>query len=153
MSNLYTSIEDLPMWNWNKIHEKKDYTFLRVNRINGQCSKYNHALLKKTWEKIFEEYIEEFGFSGQFLAIMEKRKQIAFYQLEFIETGDFSIQTLIEVSEKELAQMMVKDEKNSLWKTKSVIEKLIGFQLDAKKITVVEFYSHISTLKKDGKLS
>lgn len=149
----YDSIEDLPIWNWNKCHEKNDYTFLKINRVNSQVTKEEFKKLREIWEKVFEEYINEFGFSKNFLAIMEKKKQIAFYQLDFIKTSDKSIRTLIEIAENELLDLIGDGAKASFWKSKATIEKLLGFQLDAKTVTVVEFYSHIENLKKDGKLS
>lgn len=149
----YTSIEDLPIWNWNKIHEKGDYTYLRLHRINSQNTKKEHAEMKLIWENMFEEYVQHFGFSKNFLDQLEKRKQIAFYQLEFIETGDTSLQTLIEITQRELKSLQVTDGKPAFWKTKALVEQLVRFQLDVKTTTVIEFYSHIEKLKQDGKLT
>lgn len=151
---LYNSIEDLPMWNWNMVHEKNDYTYLRRHRINGKCSKHNYQLLYRTWQKIFDQYIATFGFDKNFLNILEKKKQIAFYQLEFINSGDEALQTIIDVMRIELEAMQPKENiKNQFWKTKATVERLVGFHIDAKVITVLEFHAYIENLKAEKKLA
>lgn len=150
----YESIEDLPLWNWNKVHEKSDYTYLRINRINGQVTKEEYLFLKNLWEKLFAEYIDTFRFSKEFLAIMEKKIQIAYYQKEFLLSGDLSLQTQINLMEMELEGMQpIEETKQSFWQSKATIERLLQFQIDAKKITVIEYYSHIENLKREKKLT
>ncbi len=152
-AELYETIEDLPLYNWHKIHEKSDYTYLRVRRINGQVSKEEFKKLKKTWDEIFSEYIDRFGFSKEFLSLFEKKKLIAYYQQLFIETLDPSLHTIIAVMELELSQDKPKDTKDNFWSSKALIERLCGFSIDTKKTTVIEFYSQIESLRKDGKLT
>lgn len=152
MEMIYESIEDLPIWNWNKIHDKGDLTYLRINRINGHKTSEEHKSLSETWDKIFSEYIDRFGFSDSFLSIMDKKKQIAFYKIEKMVTGDETIDTMIEICENELRQMSEIKKGADFWQSKSSIEKMIGFALDAKKTSVIEFYSHIENLKSEGKI-
>lgn len=148
MEMIYESIEDLPIWNWNKIHEKSDFTYLRVNRINGKVLKEHYHTLKKAWDKVYDEYINQFGFSEELLNQHQKIKEIALYKAQKIETGDQSLNTMIEIAEKELVGMRSAQNKGGdFWQSKATIEELLGFQIDAKKTSVVEFYSYVRNLK------
>lgn len=148
---IYTSIDDLPIWNWNKIYEKNDYSFLKIGRKDSQITKSEFSELKKAWEKIFSEYIERFGFSYDFIAIHEQKKMIALLQLEFIETGDRSKITFIELAQKELSMMTGGETKVDFWKSKSILEKYLGFQIDVKNTSVAEFYSYYELIKEERK--
>jgi hypothetical protein len=84
---------------------------------------------------------------------MEKKRSIALLKIEFIENGDLALQTIIEIAELELAEIESRfTGKGSFWNLKATIEKLVGFRIDAKTVTVVEFYSYIENLKSQGKL-
>lgn len=150
---IYSSFEEIPLWNWHKIHEKSDYTYLRVHRINGQVTKEEFVNLKKTWDNIFSEYIDRFGFSKEFLALFEKKKLIAYYQQLFVETGDASLHTHIAVMENEYKQMKPKGTKDQFWQQKALIERLCGYAINPKSVLAIEYYSQIESLKKDGKLT
>ncbi len=149
----FDSIENLPIWNWNKIQETGDYTYLRIDRINGQVTKSEYKILNSLWEKIFDEYIARFGFSSEFISLMEKKKHIALLQLQFIQSGDRSLITFIELEQKELEQLQAENggEKNSFYKSKTHLEKFLGFQIDVKKTSVVEFHSYIEMIKQERK--
>lgn len=138
----YDSIENLPVSLWNKIHEKSDYTFLKINRINGKVSKEEFAYLKKTWEVIFSEFIERFGFSENSINILLKKKQIAFLQWQFIESSDRSMHTFIEIEKKELLELERENSGHDFWQSKANMEMAMGFQIDPINTTVIQFYSY-----------
>lgn len=145
--NLYDSIENLPIWNWNKIQEKGDYTYLRINRINGQITKKEFAILQKTWEVIFSEYIEKFHWSDNFLMIHEKKKEISYLQHQMIITGDRSICTFVEIAKQELELLKQGNDGGfDFWDLKTQMEIQMKMQIDTKKIMVIEFFSYLKSL-------
>ena len=144
--DIYDSIETLPIWNWNRISETKDFAWLKKNDDYVPAS-----ILKKTWEKIFAEFIDRFGWSENFFAQHNKEKEIAFLQHQFIVTGDRSICTFVEIAKKELALINGGGEEDSnFWKSVAFL-KQNGFSFDVKIISVVEFHSYFELIREQRK--
>jgi len=148
---LYDSIDELPIWNWNMVNEKGDYTYIKKNRINGQVTKEEHANLKKQWEKLFSDYIDRFKFSKNFLTILEKKKDIMQWQKQYAMTNDKSVFTFITFAERELKELENENKGSDFFETKAIVEKFIGFRIDVKSTSVNEFYTYIKMLHEKNK--
>lgn len=144
----FKSIDEIPMYNWNKIHETGDLKYLLHD--NCKIEAYEFRFLLNRWKKIYQEFVDRFGFSDEFLSILELEKNIALLKIEKAERGDENMQTFIEIDEIKLQKK--KAELNSIksdfYEIKAGVESSLGFHIDPKKCTVVEFYSYIKTLKK-----
>lgn len=144
----YKTIDEMPIYNWNKIHETGDLRYL----LHDKCriEPYEFRFLLKRWKKIYEEYVNRFGFSEEFLSILELEKNIALLKIEKAERGDENIQTFIEIDQIKLEKK--KAELNAVnsdfYDMKAAIESNLGFHIDPKKCTVIEFYSYLKNIKK-----
>jgi hypothetical protein len=144
----YEGIDDMPIARWWAIHENRDYTHL-LHRRRGHYNRFQKAALFVAWEKIFESYIERFGFSDEFRAIIEKRSEIAQLTNEKIQSGDRSIQTIIEIAGKELRDLEQRvSGKMDFYEYMASIERILGRNLDPERCTVVKFFSIVNDLKK-----
>lgn len=145
---IYKGIEDMPIMNWNKIHETGDLKYMI--RDGFKLTKTEKEFLLGRWKRMYEKFIERFGFSDDFLSTLELEKNIALLRIEKAETGDENIQTFIEIDEIKLAKRKEASAKSGgdFFETKAVIETSLGFHVDPKKCTVIEFYEYIKTLKK-----
>lgn len=145
---VFRDIDEMPIYNWNKIHETGDLKYLIKDGFKAES--YEIRFLLRRWKKIYEQYVNRFGFSDDFLSILELEKNIALLKIEKAERGDENIQTFIEIDEIKLQKK--KSELNSVksdfFDIKAGVESSLGFHIDPKKCTVVEFYSYIKTLKK-----
>ncbi len=141
----YDSIEDLPVLIWDKINESKDVSLLLLNK--PKITKRIKAELVLVWEKIYNEFISEFGFPESVKDQMRLRLKIARMKLEFAKTLDESLITFIELAEIELAEMTPKETKSNIYKVKSAIEDKKGFRLNLKEISVKEFYNYVNELR------
>lgn len=145
---VFRDIDEMPIYNWNKIHETGDLKYLIKDGFKAES--YEIRFLLKRWKKLYEQYVNRFGFSDDFLSILELEKNIALLKIEKAERGDENIQTFIEIDEIKLQKK--KSELNSVksdfFDIKAVVESSLGFHIDTKKCTVVEFYSYVKTLKK-----
>lgn len=145
---VFRDIDEMPIYNWNKIHETGDLKYLIKDGFKAES--YEIRFLLKRWKKLYEQYVNRFGFSDYFLSILELEKNIALLKIEKAERGDENIQTFIEIDEIKLQKK--KSELNSVksdfFDIKAVVESSLGFHIDTKKCTVVEFYSYVKTLKK-----
>lgn len=144
----YKSIDEMPIFNWNKIHETGDLKYLLHDKCKVES--YEFRFLLKRWKKLYEQFIDRFGFSDEFLSILELEKNIALLKIEKAERGDENIQTFIEIDEIKLQKKKAElgGVKSDFFDIKAGVESSLGFHIDTKKCTVVEFYSYVKTLKK-----
>lgn len=144
----YKSIDEMPIYNWNKIHETGDLRYMLHEKKT--IEPYEFRFLLKRWKKIYEEYVSRFGLSEDFLSILELEKNIALLKIEKAERGDENMQTFIEIDEIKLQKKRAElsGVQSDFYDIKAAIESNLGFHIDPKKCTVVEFYSYLKNIKK-----
>lgn len=145
---VFRDIDEMPIYNWNKIHETGDLKYLIKDGFKAES--YEIRFLLKRWKKLYEQYVNRFGFSDDFLSILELEKNIALLKIEKAERGDENIQTFIEIDEIKLQKKKseLSNVKSDFYDIKAAIESNLGFHIDPKKCTVVEFYSYLKNIKK-----
>lgn len=136
---------DAPVFIWHRVHESGDLSWLLEKRI--KLTKRLRTYLKKVWEKIYDEYLHEFGFSENFIAIKEKEIEIAQLKCELILTGDRINETWIEIAEIELTDMKKGNGKGDFMQSKIAIESKFKFQINMTTTSIREFYSYLKHLK------
>jgi len=145
---VYESISDLPIHNWEQIHEKNDLSFLLIDKLRFKVGPAA-VILPTIWAKIYDEYISTFGFGDNFLMINRKRNRITQMIAQMISTGDRSMMTFINIENIELAQMEKASEaqKNHFVINKGHLEKQLGFPVNPHTTSVKQYYSYFITLK------
>lgn len=148
-NKLHNSIEEMPIYNWWKIHETKDISYLFKKEIDAKKYKKNITLednkfLSIRWQRLYNQYIQRYGFSDEFLEVIEKERQIALMKIEMFESEQFTMETAIEIEEynlnkKKESKIKVKSD---FYQNKALIEKRVGFRIDVKNCSVVEFISY-----------
>ena len=143
IDEVYTSIEDLPIWNWNKIIEKQDLTFLYKSEGG-----YTERLIP-IWENIQQEHLDEFGYSDEMKSRERLMLKIIRLNCKFIETRNRVILNFIKVAQKKLE---LKDLVGNIkfGKLLMVVTKYMGFRIDPKQFTVYEWYHTLNSLKDGG---
>lgn len=136
---VYTSIDDLPIWNWNKIIEKQDLTFLY--RKEGT---YTDRLIP-VWEGIQQEHLDEFGYSEDMKSRERIMLKIIKLNIKFVETRDRVLLNFIKVQLKKLeAKNLTGNIK--FGKLLIIVSKAMGFRIDPKKFTTYEWYHTLNSL-------
>lgn len=145
---VFRDIDEMPIYNWNKIHETGDLRHLIKDGFKAES--YEMRFLLRRWKKMYEQFVSRFGFSDEFLSILELEKNIALLKIEKAERGDENMQTFIEIDEIKLQKKKAElsNVKSDFFDIKAGVESSLGFHIDTKKCTVVEFYSYVKTLKK-----
>ena len=67
----YLSIDELPIYNWNKIFETSDLDYLKKNNNK----KVKEEFLVELWVKLQNEYLDEFGLESIFKQKLEIQKK------------------------------------------------------------------------------
>lgn len=141
----YNSNDELPVFNWFKIQETEDLTWLLINK--RKISKTETEVLKTVLRKLVDDYIDKFGISTQYQRILELQRDIRVKEIEIITTGDKSNKAFIEVYKRELKQLIESNNKADVSDLKANVTKYMKIQLDFKKMPVNEFYSIIKQIK------
>lgn len=150
---LFSSIDDLPQWNWSMIHKTGNLSYLKKLDSYRKIEEDNTNVLESIWLNIYDEYLEEFGLSKEYRDILERKKEIARLKNEFIMTDNRSLLNFIKIEEIELEATFDKSESMSFESVVIGIERMQKVSIDVKKITVYEYNNYLRTLKeqKDGK--
>ena len=145
--NHYTSIDNLPQYNWRMIGEKNDLTFMLVDR--GKMA--NKAELKEAFEKIKDEYIDTFGINDNHLKVLELQQNIAILQIEMAVTGERVLKNWIRIAEIELQSILKNSEKTKHSGTNTILSKYMGFHVNERTITVREYHEMVKTMSNEFK--
>lgn len=144
----YKSIDDMPIYNWFKIHDTGDLKHLLINK--DRLSEEGKIIIQRRWKKVYDQYLKRFGFGDSFTWLIEKQRQIALLMIEKAETGNLVLETFIDLAEAEIEKKNIETKKTSsdFFEIKNFVEKEVGFRIDVKQCSVSEFYSYVKTLNK-----
>lgn len=140
----YTSIDDIPVYNWRKINETNDLRWM----FPGGKGKTTPAVAT-AFEKIRDEFIDTFGISDDYRRLLEIKVSIEIWSVRIALEQDNSHVNFIRRLEVERDEILkrIEGNKNSFFDTKVMVEQFMGFRINEKEISVREFYSYIERLK------
>jgi hypothetical protein len=145
-AKVFSSIDDLPQWNWVQIHRTGNLAYIKQLDSYRKLDVDNSLTFEQIWLEIYDEYLEEFGLSNEYKEILERKKQIARMKNEFILTDNRSLLNFIKIEELELENSFDKSETIGFEGVVVGIEKLQGIKIETKKITVYEYNNYLRTL-------
>ncbi len=151
LNDAFSSIYDLPQWNWNQIHLTGNYGYIIKKQSYLKLELNNSDHLKQLFNQIYDEYIEEFGLSDNYIKMIEGRKRIAAMQHQYIQTGDRSILNMIEIEELEMKNEFNSSEGLRYEAVVMAIEKRQSIAIDPKTITVYKYNNYIRNIKEETK--
>ena len=141
---MYNSIDEMPIYNWFKCVELKDYSYCAKDK-----SKADLEACQIKFSELYAEYIDTFGISQQLNDILSLQNEILVLKIDLTLTKDNGIKTFIELKELELADKLnVKQSKTNT--AKVAIEKYLGFRINEKEVTVKEYYDYLQAIKEDN---
>lgn len=143
---IWDNIEDMPVWNWMRVHEKGDLRY--IYKISSDRELPSQCPDMDCWRRLYDQYIREFGINERYLEYLQKKKDIAIKKCDRIISGDRSLETLIEVDEIELRDMLSAGENMKFIEVIAAIEKHLGFQLNQHTVTVVKYYTYLRQIEK-----
>lgn len=140
---LYTTIEDLPAYNWFKCVENKEYKYTLVDE-----KKYKDDLkdeCENAFNNLYCEFIDTFGISKELGDIVNLQNQILALEID-IALGKKTAKTFLNIKKLELEEKLnVEKPKTNLHKV--AIEKYLGFRLNLKEVTTLEYYNYLYAIK------
>lgn len=143
----YDDIADLPIYNWFKCIDTKDYSYVLVER--KKCNSDELLKCELVFGDLYSQFLDEFGVSDNLQAIIRLQNQILVHKIDFVLTGDATNEVFIDIKEIELKKLLeVKEVKGN--SAKVAIEKMLGFAINERTVSVKSYYEYINELKKEN---
>lgn len=144
---LWNEFDSIPINNFRKIVESGDLKHLV---IAGTADEKHGQMLNKTWENIYDEYIANFGLGKNRERIMKQEDKIALLKIQRWTNDDKSLNTIIKMEERKLADLQKKDkvtERASFEFSVAVIQKSV-VSFNVKETTAKQFYTYVEIHQK-----
>lgn len=130
----YTSIEDLPVTTWFKIHESQDLTLLYKGFQMGFVN------LNKVWEQIYNEFIKRIGLNAEYITYLNTLKRIGTLQYDCVIAPTPILKVQLEIEKEKLKEKATQKGANYT-EIIAQVSKQQGYPVW--KVSVLEFYSYI----------
>jgi hypothetical protein len=149
ISGCYKDLGHLPIGIWWDINDTGDVTLLLKKRRFVMFKR----VLEAHWINLVNEYIKSYGFSTQYEQILIRKKKLIRYYLKKITDRDKSLQTHINILEKEIKELEdeISIKKVDHFEMKAYLDEQMGFSIDKEKTTVREYMSYFSLLEQKRK--
>lgn len=147
----YNSIDELPIKIWFDIHKTVNFKKLLKS---GECkNEKTYIKLFELWQKLYNEFIERFGLSDEFLSDLQTEIKIANLQADLIITKQKHLNTLIKIEQEKMRINNFEiSEPADIESILAKMSKYYGFKLSSRELTTAEYYSYLNNIT-DGKTS
>ena len=115
----YTSINDLIVHIWWKIHETGDVTLLIKNKF--KLSKDVLDYCERLWEDIQDQHLQKFGMPDWYAEYLEKVRILALRKINYALTQDRKLITWINIAQVDVDKLRP-TKKVDNYRTKAILE-------------------------------
>ncbi len=137
-NSYFTDLSEFPLFNWIKCSDGEViYTRTDVDPEAAEVENDTEA-----WQNLYDQYIKKYGLSKLYKKLLSLMREKALMECIFVETRDRFKLTLIEVKETELKSALENNGQGmSIDQALVHLSKWIGYRLNPKEITVVEYFN------------
>lgn len=139
--NIYTTIDEMPIWNWNKIYTTGEMRYLYKN-LKGKNNEYS---LNK-WQELQNEYINKFGLDDSFKQKLRLMKKAIQLNCDFVIKKDRFILNELAIVESQI-ENFESIKSMDFYEIKDYVEKYKGFRIDPKTTTVTEYFFALKNMR------
>ena len=154
-AELYSSIDNLPIWNYNKILETGNLRYMAKTDDFSKHFRYNKKKAFVNWEKINDEYINYFGVNENYQRILELEAEISINYYDWKVLKIPVARSYYNMAKNELESMQSGPVSGSaeynIGKQIFYIEREMGFKLEEKNLSVKQFFLYINELSEIAK--
>lgn len=136
----YTSIDEISIYNWRKIIEKQEYSYVL------KSGKASDEKCKEAFGLLYNEYVDTFGLNTAYVDIIELQNEILIYKIDIVANGELWKKAHLQLAENKLKTKLEAKQINSSEVTVH-IEKHMGFQIDEHKTSVLKYYNYLKALE------
>ena len=126
----------MPLDAWIKCTEEGEFRYVCKDPL-----KIKGVDLDEAWCRVNDDYIERFGLHKLYKRLLAKMKEKAMLELEFVITGNRFNLTELSIAEAELKSMLSnRGEGVGIREALVPLSKWIGYRINPKEFTVMEFF-------------
>lgn len=142
----YTDIDEIPVFNWFKIQETNDLSWLLIKR--AKVGAKLHKVLAEQIMHMHDQYIDAFGLSDKYRRMLELKRDIRVMEIDFFKTKNRALLTFIEVKKHELKALVGNGKKEDMGSVRVHVAKYLG-TCDFKAMSVKFFYETLEEIRKE----
>ena len=141
----WESIDDFPLYNWIKCNENLlQYARKDLNIGNEDDD-------QEAWMNIWDQYLKKYGLAKLHQRLLNVMKQKAILECEYVITKDRFNLNLIEIEAQRLKDMMANAGHGiSIEESLIHLSRWAGFRMNAKEISVVEYFNMMKQYGKEN---
>jgi len=150
----FKSIENCPIFNFNKVTETGDPCFIYILDDYFDFPKFTKAQRKaavESWENLFDQYLKTFGLSEHALKILMWERKIALLKCKMIEKGDYAMNAAIVVEEAALRKEIEVENKGTFEETVAFLEQYRKISIDQFKCSTKMFFTYVNIMNTETK--
>jgi hypothetical protein len=148
MNNIFSDLHELPAFNWFRATETKNLTWLLKDRTK-KCSQ---SKLEQVFQDLNDQLIDLFGISDNYLNYMLKLRAYNIAKAKWLLSDNNFDKTMMLVAQQQLEEIAKQfGESKNVLAEKINAERILGFRIDVKQISVVEYYNYLNEADKIAK--
>ncbi len=152
MDNYNVNIKKVTLAMW-AVAKSGDYSILRINRDLTKKEKkedvWNEDKDREAWSIVFQEYLNIFGLTKEYVALLELKEQLLYVQLEYIETDDRFLLNEIYRLEAEINDILNRSDNGDIDKSMILLSKWIGHAV-SDETNIVKFHKMLEVHKHEA---
>lgn len=145
-NEMWTSIEEMPYWNWDKITSTGELKYM-FKSCKGRVTAETYEM----WLNLQQQHIDEFGIDESLSYRNQIIKKLVNLNIKYLLTKDKQYLIFIKIEEYNLAQ--ISGAKHGLYEILDVITSHKKFDIDPKQYTVIKWFYTLKNISKNGSSS
>jgi hypothetical protein len=150
----YRTIEELPIWNFDKINEQGDvrYMLKLEDYFDMPDKNVDYDSLVDHFIMVSDELFERFGVDDRAITNMIEEKDILLMKLKWL-SGETTFKTSYKIKSKikNDREAMVANKKQTFEERIIMLESYFKKDFDVYKMSVAKFYTYLDVFKKANK--
>jgi hypothetical protein len=140
----------MPCWNWFKVHEEGNFNYLYKLDNYKIIPKYATSDTIEKWHNLYQQYIDDIGVNDNYIDYLRLVKRLVIAKCDYAITKDRFLLNEIRMLETDIEETKTDGKPVTFGETTAVLSKYLGFRLDVKQISVLEYYNYINLMKRDN---
>lgn len=139
--NIYTDLNELTAFNWFRCIKTQDLTYLLVDRTKEA----DNDELQKVFKELNAQLIDELGISDDYLEYLHRLRALNIAKATWLISQNNYDFTMMEVARLSFEQLEKKSSvKSNQYADKIKAERILGFRIDLKEVSVIEYYNYLN---------
>jgi len=152
MDDYNVNIKKITLAIW-AVAKSGDYSILRVYRDLVKKEKkedvWNENKDREAWTIVFQEYLNIFGLTKEYVALLELKEQLLYVKLEYIETDDRFLLNEIFRLEAEIDDILNRGDDGDIDKSMILLSKWISHAI-SDETNIVKFHKMLEVHKQEA---